>query len=112
LYIDEFHAFTTSAFIDMLPEMRKYKLGLVLAHQHTSQIDRDVLEAIFGNVGTLLAFRVGAKDAALLTKQFGADIPSSHDLVGLANYELFTKVMVEGVRSKPFSAHTAHWISV
>ena len=61
LYIDEFHSFTTSAFADMLSELRKYKLGLVLAHQHTSQIDNDIFEAILGNVGTLMVFSSGQR---------------------------------------------------
>jgi type IV secretory pathway TraG/TraD family ATPase VirD4 len=106
LYIDEFHSFTTSAFADMLSELRKYRLGLVLAHQHTTQLDTNVLEAILGNVGTLMAFRVGATDAAILGKQFGQDIPRPRDLVKLANYEMFIKLMVDGRQSKPFSAKT------
>jgi type IV secretory pathway TraG/TraD family ATPase VirD4 len=106
LYIDEFHSFTTSAFADMLSELRKYKLGLILAHQHTSQIDNDVFEAIIGNVGTLMAFRIGATDAAILAKQFGADIPKPRDLVNLANYEMYIKLMIDGRQSQPFSART------
>lgn len=104
LYIDEFHSFTTSAFAGMLSELRKYALGLILAHQHTSQLDEETREAIFGNVGTLAAFRVGAKDADILTKQFGGDLPRPRDLVSLANYEMFIKLMVDGVQTKPFSA--------
>lgn len=104
LYIDEFHSFITAAFADMLSELRKYKLGLVLAHQHTSQIDNNVMDAVLGNVGTLMSFRVGATDAALLTKQFGIDVPDPRDLVGLANHEMFIKMMIIGVQSKPFSA--------
>ena len=92
LYIDEFHSFTTSAFADMLSEMRKYRLGLVMAQQHTSQIDKGVLAAILGNVGTLVTFRVGATDAALLAKQLGGDVPIPRDLVNLSNYEIFTKL--------------------
>ncbi len=107
LFIDEFHSFTTSAFADMLSELRKYRLGLVLAHQHTTQIDNDVLEAIIGNVGTLMAFRVGATDAAILAKQFGADIPGPRDLVNLANYEMYIKLMIDGRQSQPFSALTS-----
>lgn len=107
LYIDEFHSFTTSAFADMLSELRKYRLGLVLAHQHTSQIDNDVFEAIIGNVGTLMAFRVGATDAATIAKQFGADIPKPRDLVNLANYEMYIKLMIDGGQSQPFSARTS-----
>lgn len=106
LYIDEFHSFTTSAFADMLSELRKYGLGLVATTQHTSRLSKTVREAIFGNVGTILSFRVGATDADLLEKQFGADIPRASDLVGLANYEVYMKLMVDGIQTKPFSART------
>ena len=106
LYIDEFHSFTTSAFADMLSEMRKYRLGLVMVQQHTSQIDAGVLEAILGNVGTLMAFRVGATDAALLAKQLGADVPAPRDLVNLANFEMFVKLMIEDRQSVVFSGRT------
>jgi DNA helicase HerA-like ATPase len=106
LYIDEFHSFTTSALGDMLSELRKYGLALVLSSQHTSQIDPQVLEAILGNVGTIIAFRVGATDAPILAKQFGSDIPAPRDLVGLSNYEFFVKLMIAGQQSKPFSARS------
>ena len=106
LYVDEFHAFTTSAFTDMLAELRKYGLGLVLTTQHFARIDDDAREAILGNVGTLISFRVGATDAALLARQFGEDVPRPRDLVRLANHEMFVKLMVDGVQTKPFSAKT------
>jgi type IV secretory pathway TraG/TraD family ATPase VirD4 len=106
LYIDEFHSFTTAAFADMLPELRKYGLGVVLSHQHMVQLDEQVREAILGNVGTLIAFRVGATDAPVLAKQFGADVPQPRDLVGLANYEMFVRLMIDGQPSKPFSARS------
>nr|WP_295469262.1 type IV secretion system DNA-binding domain-containing protein [Mesorhizobium sp.] len=106
LYVDEFHAFTTSAFTDMLAELRKYGLGLTLTTQHFSRIENDAREAILGNVGTLISFRVGATDAALLARQFGEEVPSPRDLVGLANHEMFVKLMVDGVQTKPFSART------
>lgn len=106
LYVDEFHAFTTSAFTDMLSELRKYGLGLTLTTQHFARIDDDAREAILGNVGTLISFRVGATDAALLARQFGEDVPKPRDLVGLANHEMFVKLMVDGVQTKPFSART------
>lgn len=106
LYVDEFHAFTTSAFTDMLAELRKYGLGLTLTTQHFARIENDAREAILGNVGTLISFRVGATDAALLTRQFGDDVPQPRDLTGLANHEMFLKLMVDGVQTKPFSART------
>ncbi len=106
LIVDEFQSYTTTAFVDMLSELRKYRLGLVLAHQYTTQLDEDVLEAIIGNVGTLISFRVGATDAGILSKQFGHDVPMPRDFIGLANYEMFIKQMIDGAQSKPFSAKT------
>ena len=106
LYIDEFHSFTTAAFADMLSELRKYGLGLVAANQHTSQIDQKVFDAVLGNVGTLISFRVGATDATILAKQFGSTVPDPRDLVGLANHAVYIKMMIDGVQSKPFSART------
>ena len=106
LYIDEFHSFSTSAFADMLSELRKYGLGMIATTQYTTRLSDAVREAIFGNVGTIIAFRVGATDAAILEKQFGADVPRARDLVGLANFEIYLKLMVDGVQTKPFSART------
>lgn len=106
LYVDEFHSFTTSAFADMLSGLRKYGVGLTLTTQHFARIEPEVREAILGNVGTLISFRVGATDAALLARQFGEDVPRPRDLVNLANHEVFIKLMVDGVQTKPFSART------
>jgi type IV secretory pathway TraG/TraD family ATPase VirD4 len=106
LYIDEFHSFTTSAFIDMCSELRKYSLGIMATTQFSSRLDDTVRESIWGNVGTIISFRVGATDAAIIAKQFGADVPEPRDLVGLANYEFFIKLMIDGTQSKPFSART------
>jgi type IV secretory pathway TraG/TraD family ATPase VirD4 len=104
LYIDEFHSFTTEALADMLSELRKYGVGMVLAHQHTSQLDRAVFESILGNVGTLMAFRVGANDATLLARHLAADVPTARDLSNLPNYEMYTRLMINGSQSRPFSA--------
>lgn len=102
LFIDEFHAFTTSVFAGMLAEARKYGLGLVLAHQHIVQTDREVFEAIIGNVGSLVVFRVGAKDAPTFHRQLGnVDLP---DLVNLPNHRAFIQLMVKGERVRAFSA--------
>jgi hypothetical protein len=106
LYVDEFQSLTTSAFADMLAELRKYRLALTLTTQHFSRVENDIREAILGNVGTLISFRVGATDAALLARQFGGKIPEPADLVTLANYEMFMKLMVDGVQTKAFSAKT------
>lgn len=102
VYADEFHSFTTSAFSGMLSELRKYGLGL--AHQHTDQLDKSTLEAILGNVGTVTTFRVGASDAPILAHQLGGVSP--RDLIGMENYEMFIKLMIDGAQSKVFSAAT------
>ncbi|MEO9614412.1 MAG: type IV secretion system DNA-binding domain-containing protein [Nitratireductor sp.] len=106
LYIDEFHSFTTTAFADMLSELRKYRLGLVLSHQHTSQLDSGVLDAILGNVGTLMVFRVGANDSSILAKQLASRVPQPPDLVTLSNYEMYLKLMIDERQSKAFSVQT------
>lgn len=104
LYADEFHAFTSAAIADMLPQLRKYGVGLTLAHQYLEQLDKPLLSAILGNVGSLLVFRVGAPDAPLLANQLGQVEP--RDLIGLGNHECFAKVMTDGRQSKAFTAFT------
>ena len=104
LYVDEFHSFTSAAFVGVLSEMRKYGLGLVVANQYTGQLKPEVLEAVFGNVGTLMSFRIGAKDAPIIAAQLGDIDP--RDLINLGNYELNMKLMIDGVASKAFSAAT------
>lgn len=106
LYVDEFHSFTTTAFAGMLSELRKHGLGLVLAHQFISQLEDEVSQAIFGNVGTLISFRVGAKDAPVLTRQFASGIPEPPDLINLDNQEMFIKLMIDGKQGRAFSAST------
>ena len=101
-YVDEFHAFSTSALASMLSEVRKYGLGLVLAHQHTAQLDSDTFEAIMGNVGTQDVFRIGATDAYVFSRQF-EDI-SPRDLINLPNFRTYMKLMIDGIRTSTFSA--------
>ena len=107
LYVDEFPSFTTNAFASMLAEMRKYRVGLVLAHQYLTQLDEPMRDAILGNVGTTVAFRVGLTDALLFEKEFYPEFRAS-DLVGLPNYNIYLKLMIDGVVSRPFSAATLH----
>lgn len=104
LYVDEFHSFSTSGFADLLSETRKYGLGITLAHQHTRQTDSAVLESILGNVGSLMAFRIGVFDAPLLQRQFSE--VSVQDLTSQPNYRAYVQLMVDGARSKTFSAQT------
>jgi type IV secretory pathway TraG/TraD family ATPase VirD4 len=105
LYVDEFHSFTTSAFASMLSEVRKYGLGVTLAHQHIVQADKTVFEAIMGNVGSMMAFRLGALDAPTISQQFGTVAVS--DLVNLPNYRAFVQLMVGGEKSQTFTATTS-----
>lgn len=105
LYVDEFHAFTTAAFANLMAEIRKYGIGVTLAQQYTVQTEADVLEAILGNVGSLIAFRLGPLDAPLFGRQLG-DVPVA-DLVNLPNYQATVQLMVDGQKTKPFTAWTA-----
>ncbi|MFZ1813092.1 MAG: type IV secretion system DNA-binding domain-containing protein [Rhizobiaceae bacterium] len=101
LYVDEFHAFTTLSFANLLSEVRKYGLGVVLAHQYAEQAELPVQQAVFGNVGSLIAFRVGVLDAPLLARQFEPLQPL--DLINQKNHEAYARIMVEGHRSRVFS---------
>lgn len=108
LYVDEFHSFTTGAVADMLAELRKYRLGLVLAGQHASQADREVLDAIIGNVGSVICFRLGANDAPLFTRHLATPRIEPRDLVNLPNYEMYARLMVDGQQTQGFSAKTVN----
>jgi Type IV secretory pathway, VirD4 components len=103
LYIDEFQNFSTDSFANILSEARKYRLDLILAHQYIEQLSEKVKPAVFGNVGTMIAFRVGSSDAEELAKEF---LPTfnEEDLVNLPKYEMYLKLMIDGVASSPFSA--------
>jgi Type IV secretion-system coupling protein DNA-binding domain len=105
LYADEYPSFTTTSFAGMLSEMRKYHVGLVLAHQYMEQVEESVRGAVLGNVGTIIAFRVGLADALLLEKEFHPEF-AANDLINLPNYHIYLKLMIDGVVSKPFSATT------
>lgn len=103
LYIDEFQNFSTDSFANILSEARKYRLDLILAHQYIEQLSEKVKPAVFGNVGTMVSFRVGAKDAEELAKEF-SPVFTEEDLVNLPKYEMYLKLMIDGVASSPFSA--------
>ena len=105
LYVDEFQTFTTLAFANMMAELRKYGLGLTLAHQHLHQLDPEVRHAVLGNAGTLMAFRVGAEDAPLLAQEFQPTF-DVQDLINLPNRHFYLKLMIDGSPSRPFSART------
>lgn len=105
MYVDEFQNFATSSFIKILSEARKYRLALTLANQYIEQIDEDVMTAIFGNVGTLISFVVGARDADFLTKEF-SELYTPSDLVSLGKYETVLKMSIDEMTSAPFPAKT------
>jgi hypothetical protein len=105
LYVDEFQTFTTLAFVNMMSELRKYGVGLTLAHQHLHQLDHDVRHAVLGNAGTLISFRVGAEDAGYLAKEF-QPVFDVEDLLNLSNRDLYLRLMIGGTPSRPFSART------
>jgi hypothetical protein len=104
LYVDEFPSFTTEAFASLLPEARKYALALSLFTQHMSLMQPAVLDAIMGNVGTMIAFRLGAQDAPYLAAQLGDIAPS--DLLRLPNYHAYVQLMINGQKSRAFSMRT------
>ena len=105
LYVDEFQNFATTSFIKILSEARKYRLSLTLANQYIDQLDEPVAKAIFGNVGTLISFVVGARDAHLLTREF-SQIYTENDLVSLGKHEIVLKLSIDGMTSSPFPAKT------
>ncbi|MDO8594578.1 MAG: type IV secretion system DNA-binding domain-containing protein [bacterium] len=105
LYVDEFQSFANKSFADILSEARKYKLNLTLAHQYIEQMEEEVRAAVFGNVGTMAVFRVGAFDAEFLEKEFAPAL-LAEDLVNLGIFQIYLKLMIDGVTSQPFSAVT------
>ncbi len=101
LYADEFQNFTTSSIPTVLSEARKYHLNLILAHQFIAQLEDKIRDAVFGNVGSILSFRVGVEDAEALEKQFEPDF-TRQDLVNLPNFEAILKLMINGEISSAF----------
>jgi type IV secretory pathway TraG/TraD family ATPase VirD4 len=105
LYVDEFQSFTTLSLANMLSELRKYKVGMTLAHQYLHQLDPDIRHAVLGNAATLIAFRLGAQDAAAIAQEFDP-VFSGTDVLTLPNYHIYLKLLIDGEPSKPFSATT------
>jgi len=113
LYVDEFQNFATESFVNILSEARKYRLSLTLANQYIAQLEEmtptgkstKVRDSIFGNVGTIICFRVGAEDAEFLEKEFVPEF-MAEDLVNLGKYNVYLKLMVDGLAGAPFSAET------
>ncbi len=105
LYIDEFHNFSTASFASILSESRKYRLNITIAHQYIQQLDETLYAAIIGNVGSIISFRVGARDAEYLAKEFYPDV-DQQSLINLPNHNIYLKLMINGVASQAFSAVT------
>ncbi|MDP2930424.1 MAG: type IV secretion system DNA-binding domain-containing protein [bacterium] len=105
LYVDEFQNFATESFATILSEARKYRLDLVLGHQYINQMEEEVRDAVFGNVGSLVVFRIGAEDAEFLEREFTPEFLAT-DLVNLAKYNIYLRLMIDGLASRPFSAQT------
>lgn len=101
LFIDEFHNFTSDAFATILSEARKYRLCLSLSHQYVNQLSEPVRQAVLGNVGTLVSFRVGYADAQLMAQEFGGSV-STNMLVDLDRYQMVVKLMQNGANLEPF----------
>ena len=105
LYVDEFQNFATQSFLKILSEARKYRLDLILANQYVGQVDKEVQKAIFGNVGSIVSFLVGAEDAKSLSFEYGKTY-ESEDFVNLGNYQMLLKMAIDGLTSSPFYAHS------
>ncbi len=105
LYVDEFQNFATTSFVNVLSEARKYRLALILGHQYITQMEEEVRDAVFGNVGTIISFRVGAEDAEWLEKEFTPEFLAA-DFVSLGKYNVYLKLMIDGLAGRPFSAQT------
>ena len=103
LYVDEFQNFATGSFSEILSESRKYKLGLYLTHQYTAQLPEDLLSAVFGNVGTIATFSLGAPDARILANEF-APYFDAEDIISLEKFHIYIKMMMNGKTTLPFSA--------
>lgn len=103
LYVDEFQSFANESFADILSEARKYKLNLTIAHQYVEQMSEEVRAAVFGNVGTMIVFRVGSFDAEQFEKEFSPQF-TAEDIVNLGQYQIYLRLMIDGVGSQPFSA--------
>jgi len=102
IYCDEFHNFTTSFLVNALSELRKYRIGMILANQYLKQIDTDIRDGVLGNAGTLIVFRVGVADASYFSREFDGKF-SVGDIIHLPNFSMYLRLMVDGKSSDGFS---------
>lgn len=114
LYVDEFQNFATDSFASILSEARKYHLALIMAHQYIKQLekrqDTSIRDAVFGNVGTMMSFKVGADDAEYMAKEY-APVLTEQDVIGIANYKAYIKLNIDNTTSRPFSLETIYDMS-
>ena len=115
LFVDEFQNFATDSFCSILSEARKYRLALIMAHQYIGQLtvskfgstSTAIRDAVFGNVGTMLSFKIGAEDAEYMAKEY-SPVLSEHDVIGIANYKAYIKLNINNTTSRPFSMETIY----
>jgi hypothetical protein len=105
LYLDEFHHFTTESVVDMMAELRKYKVGLNLAHQYLGQLKPSIRDSVLGNAGTKIVFRTGPEDAQFMARQMNPYL-TAYDIHHLPNRQAYIQLMIHGTPSKPFSIST------
>ncbi len=114
LYVDEFQNFSTDSFCSILSEARKYRLALVMANQYIKQLekkgDTSIRDAVFGNVGTMMSFKVGADDGEYLAKEY-SPVLTEQDIIGIANYKAYIKLNIKNTTSRPFSLETIYDMS-
>src|SRR5438067_11273413 len=103
--MDEFQNFATLSLANMLSELRKYRINMILAHQYLSQLDPQMRDSILGNVETIISFRLGLTDAEMLAGEFYPFF-AARDLINLPNYHVYLRLMIDGVVSQPFSGET------
>ena len=111
VYMDEFHNFTTLSLVNMFSELRKFKVGLVLAHQYLHQLDENIKKAVLGNIGTIVSFRLGTEDAIYMTKEMHPEF-DIEDFINLPNYRVYLRLMIDGTPSRPFSGLTIHFFDL
>ncbi|MFH0905098.1 MAG: type IV secretion system DNA-binding domain-containing protein [bacterium] len=105
LYIDEFQNVTTDSIVTILSEARKYKLNLIIAHQFIAQLEDKIRDAVLGNVGSMVAFRIGPQDTEWIGKEYEPDV-TANDLINIENRNAYVKLMIDGGASRPFTMQT------
>ena len=113
VYLDEFQNFTTLSLVNMFSELRKFKIGFILAHQYLNQLAPKIKDAVLGNIGTIVCYRISYQDAKYMAQEF-YPVFTAYDFISLENYHIYLRLMIDGKPSKPFSANTipSNWFIV